>query len=44
MAPQNKGGQEFKETNWQTLQKLIFEHPKTSMYVALLLLKLKDDL
>jgi hypothetical protein len=33
-----------KQTNHWTLQRPIFEHPKNSWYVALLLLKLKDDL
>jgi hypothetical protein len=44
MTPQNKGNQELKKTNHQTLPWLVTEHPKKSLYLALLLLKFQDDL
>jgi hypothetical protein len=34
-APQNKRDQELKKSNHQTLQRLIPEHPKYSLYVAI---------
>ncbi len=42
--PQNKGGQELKKTNPQTLQRSTLKDPKISYYVTLWVLELKDDL
>jgi hypothetical protein len=42
MAPQNKGAEKLKKTNYLTLQRPVPEHPKNSFYIALLLLEFND--
>jgi hypothetical protein len=37
-------GQKRKNTNHQTLQRLVLKSPKKSLYVALLLLEFEDNL
>jgi hypothetical protein len=44
MAPQSREGQKLKNTNHRTLHKTEIDHPKKSLYVALLLLEFKNDL
>jgi len=34
MAPQNRGGQKLKKTNFQMLQRPIPKHQKKSFYIA----------
>jgi hypothetical protein len=44
LCPPKVQGSKTKKPNHQTLQKLVLEHLKNSLYVALLLLEFKDDL
>jgi hypothetical protein len=43
MAPQNKG-QELKNNTTKCYKRSVFEHPKNSLYIVLLLLEFKNDL
>jgi hypothetical protein len=42
--PKVKGVKNFKKQTTKTLHRLDLEHPKNSLYVALLLLEFIDDL
>jgi hypothetical protein len=44
LAPKVKGVKKLKKTNHQILQRQVPEHPKNSLYIALLLLEVQDDL
>jgi len=44
MAPQSKGGQKLKKKTIKCYKRLIFEHPKNSLYVVILISKFQDDL
>jgi hypothetical protein len=44
MAPQSKGGKKLKKNKLPNIAKLKPDHPKNSLYVALLLLEFKDNL
>ncbi len=44
MAPRSNGGKKLKKTNHWKLQRPVSEHPKGSLYIALLLLDFQVDL
>jgi hypothetical protein len=43
MAPKSKGVKNSKKQTIEHYKGRFFKHPKSSLYVALLLLKFKDD-
>jgi hypothetical protein len=43
-APKVKGGQELKKNKPLNVTKPVLNHSKNSLYVAMLLIELKDDL
>jgi hypothetical protein len=43
MPPQSRRGQKLKKNKPQNITKLVIEHIKNSLHVALLLFQFKDD-